>query len=438
MVDAASSASPLQQEVAVLRQRVAALEAARTAQEARTQALPDVQAFAEQVLETSRAPLLILQPDLRVHAANPAFYQLFQVQPADTLGRCIYDVGHGQWAIPELRILLEDMLSRQTVCHDYEMSHTFAQLGPRTMLLNARRVDHLQLILLAIEDITSRTHAETLLRAHAAQLGTQVEDQTAALQQALAHLRRESTARQHREREAQRAQQFALLGRLAAGVSHEIRNPLGAVVLHVDLLEEELRQPSTNSAAEMAQALAEIKTNLARLDDLVQDYLSLVRVGHLERTPQDLGAALHAWASAWQSRAAARGMTLQVEGVAVLGQVAFHGNTLHRALRNLVQNALDAMEPGGTVTLVGQPTATQVQLHIRDTGRGIPAARLATIFEPLYTTKPGGTGLGLYIVQEIVAAHEGQVSVASVEGQGTTVTVTLPRPAAAPPRTPAR
>jgi signal transduction histidine kinase len=177
---------------------------------------------------------------------------------------------------------------------------------------------------------------------------------------------------------------------------------------------------------------------LARLDDLVQDYLSLVRVGHLERTPQDLGAALHVWARAWQGLAAARGMTLQVEGVAALGQVVFHGNTLHRALRNLVQNALDAMEPGGTVTLVGQPTATQVQLHIRDTGRGIPAARLATMFEPLYTTKPGGTGLGLYIVQEIVAAHGGQVSVASVEGQGTTVTVTLPRRAAPPPSTPAR
>jgi signal transduction histidine kinase len=126
-----------------------------------------------------------------------------------------------------------------------------------------------------------------------------------------------------------------------------------------------------------------------------------------------------------------------VEGGAALGQVAFHGNTLHRALLNLVQNALDATEPGGTVTLVGQPTATQVQIHVRDTGMGIPAERLATIFEPLYTTKPGGTGLGLYIVQEIVAAHAGQVTVASVEGQGTTVTVMLPRAADVPTRTPA-
>ena len=426
MADAASPASPLQQEVVVLRQRVAELEVAQRMQAQHTQVLRDAQELAEKIIETIRDPLLILQPDLRVQAANPAFYQLFQVQPADTLERRIYDLGNGQWAIPALRTLLEDILPRQTVFNDFEVSHTFAQLGPRTMLLNARRVDHLQLILLAIEDITSRKHAETLLRAHAALLHTHVEDQTAALQEALAHLSREIATRQHLEREAQRAQHFALLGRLAAGMSHEIRNPLGAVVLHVDLLEEELRQPSTNSAAEVAQALAEIKTNLARLDDLVQDYLSLLRVGHMERTPQDLGAALHAWASEWQGLAAARGMTLQVEGVAALGPVAYHSHTLHRALLNLVQNALDAMEPGGTVSLRGQPTATQVQLHVRDTGVGIPAERLATIFEPLYTTKPGGTGLGLYIVQEVVAAHGGQVTAESVVGQGSIFTVTLP------------
>ena len=426
MADAASPASPLQQEVAVLRQRVADLEAERYAIAPLTQALHEAKDLAEKVIETIRDPLLILAPSLSVQAANPAFYQLFQAHPADTLGRRIYDLGNGQWAIPELRTLLEDILSRQTVFNDFEVSHDFAQIGPRTMLLNAQRVDHLQLILLSIEDITSRKHAETLLRAHAALLGMQVADQTAALQQALAHLTREIAARQALEREAQRVQHFALLGRLAAGVSHEIRNPLGAIVLHVDLLEEELRQPSVNSAAAVAQALAEIKTQLARLEDLVQDYLSLVRVGHMERTPQDLQAALHTWAREWQTLAAARGMTFQVEGVAALGQVAFHAHTVHRALLNLVQNALDAMEPGGTVTLAGQHMGTYVQLQVRDTGVGIPAARHATIFEPLYTTKPGGTGLGLYIVREIVAAHHGQITLESIEGQGTTFTLSLP------------
>ncbi len=107
--------------------------------------------------------------------------------------------------------------------------------------------------------------------------------------------------------------------------------------------------------------------------------------------------------------------------------MAFHPNTLQRALLNLVQNALDAMPSGGTLTLSGQSTATQVQLSIQDTGSGIPAERLQQIFEPLYTTKPGGTGLGLYIVQEIVTAHGGQVTVQSRPGQGTTFTITLPR-----------
>ena len=104
----------------------------------------------------------------------------------------------------------------------------------------------------------------------------------------------------------------------------------------------------------------------------------------------------------------------------------FHANTLRRVVLNLVHNALDAMPQGGTLTLAGQGTATQVQLHVRDTGSGIPAAQLPHIFEPLYTTKPDGTGLGLYIVREILTAHAGQITVQSVEGHGTTFTLTLP------------
>ena len=107
--------------------------------------------------------------------------------------------------------------------------------------------------------------------------------------------------------------------------------------------------------------------------------------------------------------------------------MAVHATTLRRALLNLVQNALDAMPHGGTLTLTGRRTPTHVQLQVRDTGSGIASALRAKIFEPLYTTKPGGTGLGLYIVQEIVAAHRGQVTVESGEGQGTTFTLTLPR-----------
>jgi signal transduction histidine kinase len=240
-------------------------------------------------------------------------------------------------------------------------------------------------------------------------------------------LRREMAERQRLEREAQRVQHFALLGRLAAGVSHEIRNPLSAIFLNVDVLEEELRQPSPESVSELTQALTEIKTQLARLDDLLQDYLSLARVATIERTPQDLGVAVQAWAQEWLLLAIPQEVRLRLEGVEHLDTVPFHASTLRRAILNLVQNALDAMPQGGTLTLRGEGTATQVQLQVRDTGNGIPAEQLPHIFEPLYTTKPEGTGLGLYLMQEIVAAHGGKVMVESVVGQGTTFTLTLPR-----------
>jgi len=261
---------------------------------------------------------------------------------------------------------------------------------------------------------------EQALHALNATLEQQVIARTAAL-------RHEIVERQRLEREAQRVQHFALLGQLAAGVSHELRNPLAAVFLHVDVLSEELQQPTPESAAVVAEALAEIKTHLARVEDLVQDYLALVRVGSIEPTVQDLGAAMAAWATEFHALATPGGVVLQQDGLATLGPVAFHAATLRRAVLNLVQNALEAMPQGGTLTLSGRRTPTHVQLQIRDTGSGIPAAQHATIFEPLYTTKPGGTGLGLYIVHEIVAAHGGEVTVESVEGQGTTFTVTLPR-----------
>jgi signal transduction histidine kinase len=267
------------------------------------------------------------------------------------------------------------------------------------------------------------TRYHTLMEAHRLDALEQlVQERTAALFDEMAE-------RQRLERETQRDEHFALLGRLAAGVSHEIRNPLAAIFLYVELLADELRQPSPDSAEAVAEALAEIKLQLMRVDDLVQDYLSLVRVGNLQLMSRDLGAAVASWATEAQEQAVARGVTLHLEGLADLGLVAVHDPTLRRAVVNLVQNALDAMPQGGRLTLAGHGTATQVQVQVQDTGSGMPAALLERMFEPLYTTKPGGTGLGLYIVQEIVRAHGGQITVQSTEGHGTTFTITLPRSA---------
>src|SRR5262249_7422037 len=134
-----------------------------------------------------------------------------------------------------------------------------------------------------------------------------------ARKEAEAALDAANAERQRLEREAQRAEHFALLGRLAAGLSHEIRNPLGAITLHTELLEEEWHDPSPDHREVIAQSLTEIKTELARLDDLLQDYLTLVRVTTIERTPQDLGQAVQTWAAEMHRQAMACGVSIHSE-----------------------------------------------------------------------------------------------------------------------------
>ncbi|HSO06082.1 MAG TPA: PAS domain S-box protein [Pelomicrobium sp.] len=120
--------------------------------------------YAESIVETIHEPLLVLLPDLRVKSANPAFFRHFRVEPAETLGRRIYELGNGQWNIPALRRLLEDVLPANHVFNDFEVEHEFDELGRRVMLLNARRLDHVQLILLGIQDVTERQRAEEAVR----------------------------------------------------------------------------------------------------------------------------------------------------------------------------------------------------------------------------------------------------------------------------------
>ncbi len=125
--------------------------------------------YAQAILRTTPNPLLVLRTDLKVDAANEAFYQAFKVTPADTEGRLIYEIGNRQWNIPKLRELLEDILPRNSVFNGYEVAHKFETLGHRTMLLNARRMDNdsgvPERILLAIEDVTARKSSEEALRA---------------------------------------------------------------------------------------------------------------------------------------------------------------------------------------------------------------------------------------------------------------------------------
>ncbi|WP_349371906.1 PAS domain-containing protein [Salinarimonas sp.] len=119
--------------------------------------------YLEKVVDASRESLVVLDFGLNVHAANETFYESFAVTPGETIGRAIFDLGNGQWDIPELRRLLETILPQNASFDDYEVTHEFERIGRKAMILNARRVDHLQLILLAIEDVTERRASRAAL-----------------------------------------------------------------------------------------------------------------------------------------------------------------------------------------------------------------------------------------------------------------------------------
>ena len=119
--------------------------------------------YAEMIVDTVREALLVMDLNLRVQSANQSFYDKFQVSPEETTGKLVYELGNGQWDIPELRELLEDILPENKVVSDFEVKHEFEHLGERTMLLNGRQVDEHELILLAIEDVTGRRKTEQAL-----------------------------------------------------------------------------------------------------------------------------------------------------------------------------------------------------------------------------------------------------------------------------------
>jgi two-component system sensor histidine kinase AtoS len=222
------------------------------------------------------------------------------------------------------------------------------------------------------------------------------------------------------------SERLNILGRLAGAVSHEIRNPLAAIFLHADVLEDELKHPTGGERAQIFRSLRAIKEEVSRLHDLVQQYLSLARLSDLRREPVELGAFLEAFAQETMERLTTRNITMCLEGTMTPVTVALHQNSFRRVLLNLLNNALEAMPQGGMLTLRLRTQGDQAFLDVRDTGCGIPPEQLPLLFSPFHSTKPDGTGLGLYLVREILMAHQGDISVDSVQGHGTTFTMVFP------------
>ena len=230
---------------------------------------------------------------------------------------------------------------------------------------------------------------------------------------------------------------------LAASVAHEIGNPLNALHIHLQLLTRQVRKlrgsPGAESrrvarteteVAEIAQKLEHYlevaKGEITRLDYIVTQFLQAIRPSPPQLGPRSLNDVARETLELLRPELENRGLNVKEEFERRLPFSPMDAAQIKQVLVNLIKNAMQAMTRGGTLTLQTGSGADSVWISVSDTGRGIPPDQMNHIFEPFYTTKKKGTGLGLMIVQRIVRQHGGHIELQSNLGQGTTFRIRLP------------
>jgi signal transduction histidine kinase len=257
-------------------------------------------------------------------------------------------------------------------------------------VVTAQRIEELGRIIMAYSEVTDRLQ--------------QSHDQ---LQQTVESLRGELS---EKNRLLERRNRLAALGEMAAGMAHEIRNPLGGIQLYASLLAKDVAD-----RGDSLQLVTKISAGVKRLEGLVSQVLGFTREINANVAEADLVEVVAEAVELSHNAMLAREIACTVDGPATL-PVTIDATLIGQALLNLLLNAADATPTGGRVSVMfGAPSpdsgARQLHVVVRDSGPGIPANILDKVFNPFFTTKDNGTGLGLAIVHRIVEAHEGTISV---------------------------
>jgi signal transduction histidine kinase len=219
-----------------------------------------------------------------------------------------------------------------------------------------------------------------------------------------------------------------LLSRLLARFAHEVRNPLSSLDIHVQLLEEDLAQATPQIRERSASRFEIIHGELHRLESIVKHFLSLAGPSSLDLRPVEITKVISHVCELLRPEAASRGIEILLQLPEALPPVLADSVQLTQALVNLVINAIQAVERNGRVELSASRNeqAGVLTIAVRDTGPGVPVEQRSAIFEPFFTTKAEGSGLGLWIIQQIITAHGGVVEVSNAAGGGAVFAVHLP------------
>jgi signal transduction histidine kinase len=233
------------------------------------------------------------------------------------------------------------------------------------------------------------------------------------------------------EEALRRRDRLAAMGELSSTVAHEIRNPLNAIAMSAKRLKREFLDEvplSDNDRAEAQELLGVLEEETRRVDQKVQQFLDYARPPRLTPRQTDLASLAEAVADNARALAESRGVTLESD-VAAAGTAMVDGDQLRQVLDNLVRNGIEAAPEGGRVVVTVRRRGRHHELEVADTGRGVPPEDLPRLFDLYFTTKADGTGVGLAVSQQIVTAHGGTIEVDSRPGEGTRMTVKIPRAA---------
>ncbi len=238
---------------------------------------------------------------------------------------------------------------------------------------------------------------------------------------------------QEREHRLIRSERLATVGRMAAQIAHEVRNPLSSIGLNAELLGDEL----ATEADEARRMVASIIGEVDRLTEITETYLRFTRLPRPKLEREDLGGLVASVVAMGRGEIVQEGITLDVDIAPDLPELPADEAQLRQALINLVRNAREALASAPTkrlgIAVVNDRPSGCLLVRVSDSGAGIDQHDLGKIFDPFFSTKAQGTGLGLALVQQIVVDHGGRIDVESVPGRGTTFTLAFPIPGASAP-----
>ena len=368
------------------------------------QQLHEAQNYAENIVSTIREPLLVLDSNLRIISANPSFYRVFSTTSDETQGKLIYEVGNGEWNIPALRDLLENILPKNTSFENYEVDHEFTNLGRRIMLLNARRIhdegSQTQKILLAIDDVTERKQAEekiNILNASLVQRATELEAANKELES------------------------------FSYSVSHDLRAPLRSIDGFSQAVIEDY---SGKLDPDGLEYLERIRASSQDMTQLIDDILDLSRITrteihlskvNLSKLAQEVTIELK---RLYPDRHVDFIITsgLEAYGDSHLLKLVFD-NLLDNAFKFTGKRALGKVE-FGAIQYNGEQA-----YFVRDNGAGFDMAHVDNLFKPFQRLHSKeefpGTGIGLASVLNIVRRLGGKVWAEGQEDKGATFYFTL-------------